>query len=296
MKGKIFAAVCAALLMTSGGGAAAQTMKIWDDLSGGRRRSELTVSLPEAPQSGRTAVIVCPGGSYCYLGMEREGRAVARWLNSEGVAAFVLRYRVGMYGNHHPAMIEDLQRAVQIVREHAGEWGVDPAKVGVMGFSAGGHLAGTLGTYFDRDWLAACGVECSVPLRPDFVAMMYPVVTMRDDLAHRKSRRNLLTRSRTEEDEAMMSLEENVRPDMPPVFLMCCRDDATVDCRNSQRYAEALAKAGVEHEFLFMERGDHGFGADTRHGRAAVVEEWTRRFAQWLRRVTSDQQNKFAEQ
>lgn len=270
--------------------AAAQPVKIWEGYGydNGRRRSELTAYVPSPESNSGIAVIVCPGGSYCYLGMDHEGRRVARWLNDNGIAAFVLRYRVGMYGNHHPAMIEDLQRSMQIVREGAAEWGVDPGKVGVMGFSAGGHLAGTLGTYFDRDWLAEAGVEHEVPLRPAFVAMIYPVVSMRDELAHRKSRRNLLTTRRTPDAEGMMSLEEHVRADMPPVFLMCCRDDRTVDYRNSVRYAEALERVGVEHEFHLFERGDHGFGADPGRDKGGVVGEWTGRFIDWVRRVTSE--------
>lgn len=271
--------------------AAAQHVKIWAGYGydGGRRRSELTAYIPSPENNSGIAVVVCPGGSYCYLGMDHEGRQVARWLNSLGIAAFVLRYRVGMYGNRHPAMIEDLQRSMQIVREGAAEWGIDPAKVGAMGFSAGGHLVGTLGTYFDRDWLAEAGVGHEVSLCPAFVAMIYPVVTMRDDLAHRKSRRNLLSRQRTPELEGMMSLEEHVRRDMPPVFLMCCRDDRTVDCRNSIRYAEALEQAGAKYEFVIFEKGDHGFGVDPRRDRGGVVEEWTARFAGWLKKTVAEE-------
>ena len=140
-----------------------------------QKRSELTVYLPENDKNTGISVIVCPGGSYCYLGIHREGHRVARWLQSRGIAAFVLRYRVGMYGNHHPAMIQDLQRAIQLVRKKSALWGLDTNKVGAMGFSAGGHLVGTAGIYYRENFMQSLGIQPEVSLRPDFVAMIYPV-------------------------------------------------------------------------------------------------------------------------
>lgn len=247
------------------GTASSQTViRLWEHQEATRKQhwTRLTVFLPEDEDTTQTrpALIICPGGSYRYLGTKKEGYQVAQWFQSRGVAAFVLHYRIGFFGNRHPAMIQDLQRAIQLVREEAGRYRIDTAQVGVMGFSAGGHLAGTAAVYSDRNFLAPLGIEPQVSLRPSFVAMIYPVVTMREPYVHKKSRRNLLTAHPADSLVHMMSLEENIRADLPPVFLMAAEDDRTVAVENSRMLARQLQEKKVPHEVHIFRRGNHGFG------------------------------------
>jgi len=236
----------------------------------GKQWSTLSVFLPEKPDSSGVSVVICPGGSYYWLAMDNEGFSVAEYLARQGIAAFVLRYRTARDGNHYPAMIEDLERAVQIVKDSSGKWGIDPGKVGVMGFSAGGHLAGMAAIY------------SKLPLRPYFAAMIYPVVSMEDSICHKKSRRNLLGSNYSDELKHRMSLEENVHGDMPPVFLLACTGDRTVDCRNSMAFDKALTDKNVKHEFLLFDesrRGGHGFGIRPVGKTAGWIDE----FLRWLK-------------
>lgn len=268
---------------------AAQPVKIWKNLPSATRnlkRSELTVYFPDKEKSTGISVILCPGGSYHHLGLRGESHKVAKFLQGEGIAAFVLRYRVSMYGNRHPAMIQDLQRAIMLVKEMCSERSLDPDKVGVMGFSAGGHLAGVAATYPDSNAMAPLGVTPQASLRPAFVAMIYPVVTMQQEaLGHRRSRRNLLgRRNRTSEMERYMSLEQQVQPNMPPVFLLHCKDDKTVDYRNSLRYYEALAEKNVPCKLLLYERSGHGFGIAPKDEAAG----WHHEFVTWTKEETKN--------
>lgn len=288
---------CVILFLFLGWGileADAQTLKIWEGISWSKKqkRSELTVYLPEKEKNTGIAVILCPGGSYCYLGIHREGHRVARWLQSRGMAAFVLRYRVGMYGNRYPAMIQDLQRSIQIVRERSAEWNIDTGKVGVMGFSAGGHLAGTAGIYFRENFMRSLGIEPKVSLRPDFVAMIYPVVSMEDSLVHRKSRRNLLGRRYDPELADKMSLERHVFPGMPPVFILHCRDDRTVKVANSEVFVHNMEKQALEYKACFYKKGNHGFGLQP--GEQTDSHNWAAGFEAWLKEVLSDKKYKYA--
>lgn len=262
-----------------------QTVKIWEGtlMERKQKRSEMTVYLPSKNHNTGAAVILCPGGSYCYLGIRHEGHKVAKWLQARGVAAFVLRYRVGMYGNHYPAMIEDLQRTIQLVREGSLKYSIDPGKVGVMGFSAGGHLAGTAGIYYNENFLADLGIHPTVSLRPDFIAMIYPVVSMEDGLAHRKSRRNLLGRNYSLQLAQKMSLEKNVHAGMPPVFLLHCKDDKTVDVRNSEIFGDELKKDGIDYKELIYNKGNHGFGLVPH--KSADSHAWPEVFESWMKKT-----------
>ncbi|GHT34892.1 hydrolase [Bacteroidia bacterium] len=270
---------------------AQEKIKLWagTDVTRKEKWSELTVFLPEKPDTSGISVIICPGGSYYWLDMDNEGYAVAKYLNSKGITAFVLKYRTAMRGNHHPAMIQDLQRAMQIVKENAEKYKIDPEKVGVMGFSAGGHLAGTAAEYFDLRFatsdLRQSQVEnriSQIELKPYFAAMIYPVVTMtNEETVHKKSRKNLLGKNYSAELQKMMSLEQNVRPDMPPIFLLHCTGDKTVDYRNSVAMDKALTEKNVKHKFLLFEEnghGGHGFGIQP-NGKATG---WIDVFLEWL--------------
>jgi Esterase/lipase len=267
-----------------------QTLRLWDDSLITDKRmhyAEMSVFCPEHNAEG-VAVIICPGGSYQHLlGIDREGYRVAKWLNEQGITAFVLRYRIGWYGNRHPAMIQDLQRAIQLVKSQSEVYDIVPEKLGVLGFSAGGHLVGMAATYFDTNFMSSLGVEPEVSLRPAFVGMIYPVVSMTDSLAHKRSRRNLLSKSPSSELIQQFSLEQNVRVDMPPVFLVQCRGDATVDYRNSQYYHIALAERGVPHEYLLFEENGHGFGIEKGKG-SKEAWQWGDAFLSWLRNTRAE--------
>ncbi|GHT02151.1 hypothetical protein AGMMS49525_05150 [Bacteroidia bacterium] len=245
-----------------------------------QKRSELTVYLPEKEKNTGISVIICPGGSYYWLDMNNEGFSVAKYLNKQGIAAFVLRYRRALYGNHHPAMIQDLQRSIQLVKENAERYDINPDKIGVMGFSAGGHLSGTAAEYFDTNFMHDLDIEPNVSLKPAFVGMIYPVVSMEDSICHKKSRKNLLGKNFSAEQAKMMSLEQNVRSDMPPVFLLHCTGDKTVNYRNSVVFDQALTEKNVNHRFLLLDEnghGGHGFGIQP-NGKATG---WIDEFVEW---------------
>lgn len=264
----------------------AQTVKVWDGTSV-RASSTLTAYLPDG--APKAAVVVCPGGSYFWLDVRAEGKMVGEWLASEGIAAYVLHYRTaGVFdyftgsravfrGNRHPDMIADLQRALQLVRAEFD------GPVGVMGFSAGGHLVMMAGEFFGTDFT---GVPSELSLRPDFVAPLYPVVSMREPFTHKRSRLGLLGEGRTGRKTLRdsLSMERHVRPDTPPVFLVCCDDDPVVDPRNAILLDAALTEKGVPHRFLHYRTGGHGFGAD----KDKFTEEtgrWQAAFLDWIEEI-----------
>ena len=250
---------------------AQKTIKIWDgtDVTGKHSGGELSVFLPEKPDTSGISVIICPGGSYYWLDMDNEGFSVANYLNKQGVAAFVLCYRTARGGNHYPAMMQDLKLAIQLVKKNSREYGINPDKIGIMGFSAGGHLVGTTAIYSETS------------VKPYFVAMIYPVVSMEDSICHKKSRRNLLGKYYSNELKKRMSLEQNVHTNMPPVFLLHCIGDRTVDYLNSVVFEKALIENNVKHKFLLLnenKRGGHGFGIRP-NGKATG---WIDEFLKWV--------------
>src|SRR5438270_1132963 len=202
----------------------------------------LTPYLPPKEKATGAAIVVCPGGGYEHLA-EHEGRPVAEWLNTLGVAAFVLKYRLGPR-YQHPAMLEDAARALRTVRARASEWGVDPARIGILGFSAGGHLASTLGTHFDAGNAGATGPVERVSSRPGLMILIYPVITMRE-LTHAGSKKNLLGPRPSPDAVALLSNEEHVTKETPPAFLVHTTTDAAVPVENSMMFAAALRRAGV---------------------------------------------------
>lgn len=260
--------------------AMAQAVDIWQGHPG-HKRVEMTPYT--VPGEGHRAVIVCPGGSYFWHDIDTEGHRVAQWLQQNGIAAFVLKYRVAgipafithyrllWRGNRYPDPQDDLLQALRYVRSHAQDYGINPDSVGAMGFSAGGHLV-------------MSGAELFAPdERPAFVAPIYPVVTMTEDCVHKRSRRALLGDSRMG-DQALrdsLSLERHVPADCPPVFLVNCQDDPIVDYRNSVLLDSALTAQGVPHLYLQYRTGGHGFGASDSKG-TAECRQWRARFVQWL--------------
>ncbi|MDD2622936.1 MAG: alpha/beta hydrolase [Bacteroidales bacterium] len=251
---------------------------LWKEIEG-MQKEKTRLYIYQAPPSIYTGVsiIICPGGSYHHLGIPHEGHAIAEWLNSQGISAYVLRYRVGMHGYNHPSMIEDLQRAIQYVREN-----IPTIKtLGLMGFSAGGHLVTMGGTFYKENYLQKLGIKTDTPLRPDFIVAVYPVVSMQDSLAHIRSRKNLLGKTFIKTDIDNFSLELHIPDDMPPFFLSTAKDDPVVNYKNSLVLHQALTNKNIPHTFLLHEKGGHGYGIDEKKGGEAA--RWHLAFIKWLK-------------
>ena len=234
------------------------------------------------PPNGRgtgTAVIVAPGGGYGTLAMNHEGRQVANWLNAQGVAAFVLRYRLGPTYNH-PVELDDAKRAIRLVRTRATEFNIQPARVGIMGFSAGGHLASTAGTLFDAGTASADDPIDRTSSRPDFLILAYPVITSSGPYLHQGSMRNLLGQTPNPALLELLSTDRQVTKDTPPTFLFHTSADTTVPPENSVLFYLALRKAGVPAEMHVFEVGPHGVGLGMTD---PVLQGWPDLLSAWLR-------------
>lgn len=226
-----------------------------------------------------TGIIVCPGGGYVHLAMSYEGTDVAKWLNTMGISAFVLKYRLGPK-YHHPAELDDAQRAIRYVRAHAAEFGIDPHHIGIWGFSAGGHLASTAGTHFDNGTPNSADPIDRESSRPDFMILAYPVITFEEPYAHRGSRDALLGPNPDPALVELLSNEEQVTKDTPPTFLFHTSDDPVVPVQNSIHFYQALRRAGVPAEMHIYEHGRHGVGL------AQDIPElstWPTLLANWLK-------------
>ena len=260
----------------------AETIKLWEAAAPGALGTApddiptLTPFIPKERANG-AAIIVCPGGGYTRLA-DHEGRPVAEWLNTLGITAFVLKYRLGPK-YHHPAPLQDAARAVRLVRSHAAEWKLDPRRIGVLGFSAGGHVASTIGTHFDAGQANAADAIERVSSRPDLVVLIYPVITM-GEFTHAGSKKQLLGDSPTPDMVKLLSNEAQVTKETPPTFLVHTANDAGVPVENSLHFAEALRKAGVAFEMHIYERGRHGFGMG---GNDPILATWPARCADWLK-------------
>jgi acetyl esterase/lipase len=237
---------------------------------------DFPVITPFLPKSGSptAAIVVCPGGGY-HRRAEHEGEPIARWLNSLGIAAFVVDYRVAPH--RHPVPLGDAQRAIRIVRSRAGEWNIDPTRVGILGFSAGGHLAATASTQWDRGDTAADPVA-QVSCRPDMTILCYPVISF-IQAAHMGSMGNLLGELPSLEQRRALSAELNVSGETPPTFLWHTADDAVVDVDNSLWYASALRRHGVPFALHVFPTGVHGLGLAEDHPEARI---WPALCAQFL--------------
>jgi acetyl esterase/lipase len=239
----------------------------------------LTVYLPTGANATKTGVVVTPGGGYQHLSMTKEGSDIAHWLNEQGVAAFVLKYRLGPT-YHNPIELEDAQRAIRMVRANAAEYGIAPDHLGMWGFSAGGHLTATAGTHFDAGNPSATDVIDRQSSRPDFLILAYPVITMLDPYVHAGSRRNLLGDDPDAALEQSMSAELQVTKDTPPTFLFSTTDDKTVPVMNSVMFYSALVKAGVPAEMHLFQHGSHGSGLGVGNPGLSV---WPDLLIKWMR-------------
>jgi len=239
----------------------------------------ITIYSPPPDKATGASIVVCPGGGYGGLA-PHEGKPIAEWLNTLGVTGVVLKYRLGPR-YHHPVMMHDVGRAIRLVRAHAADWKLDPQRIGVLGFSAGGHLASTAATHFDDGDPAASDPVDKVSSRPDLAVLIYPVITMSDPFTHRGSRQNLLGDHPDAALVEKMSNEKQVTEKTPPSFLVHGADDAVVPLENALMYVSACRKAHVPVELHVYEHGPHGFGLG---GADPVLSTWPGLCAKWLER------------
>ena len=245
-------------------------------------KPSLTIFLPEKGKTTSVGVVICPGGAYGHLATDHEGRQVGQWLNSLGIAGFMLQYRHhgSGAGYGYPAPLQDAQRAIRMVRSRAAQWSLDPQKIGILGFSAGGHLASSAATHFDESFYEPNDAIDQVSCRPDFAVLIYPVITMREPYTHRGSVQNLLGRNPDPALVAKLSNETQVTPQTPPTFLVSTWEDTAVPCENSIQFYLALRKAKVPAELHIFDKGGHGLGLG-RDGLA--MSNWPMLCAEWFR-------------
>ena len=262
-----------------------QTILLWPDGAPGALGQDdadkpaITVYMPANTAGPMTAVIVAPGGSYTRLSMINEGRLPANYLNSLGIAAFVLRYRLGPQ-YHHPIELGDAQRALRIVRARATEWHLAPDRIGIMGFSAGGHLASSASTHVDAGTADAADPIDRVSSRPDFTVLGYPVISLVEPFTHQGSKTNLLGANADPALARSLSSETQVTASTPPAFLYHTTADTVVPVENTVAYFLALRKAGVPAEMHVFRNGPHGTGLGQQD---PALAEWPRLLAAWLR-------------
>lgn len=239
----------------------------------------LSVFLPSTIKPNQTAVIIFPGGGYSHLSMDKEGKKVAEWLNSLGIAAFVLKYRLPndrIMKNKNIGPLQDAQEAIRYVRRNATKWNIDPNKVGTIGFSAGGHLASTLATHYNDTVYVTSGNESA---RPDFSILIYPVISMQNEITHKGSQNSLLGNNPSQNLIDFYSNEKQVTAQTPPTFLVHATDDSAVIPENSINYYLALKNNKVACELHLYENGGHGFGLGTKD----TSKFWTKDCEEWLK-------------
>jgi acetyl esterase/lipase len=242
----------------------------------------IEVYLPSESYRTGEAVVICPGGGYRIIAYHYEGTDVAKWLNSHGITAVVLKYRLPHTPNNINGRLSpflDAQRALRLTRYHAEEWKIDPDKIGIMGFSAGGHLASTLGTHFNDDFFKTDQID-SVNCRPDFMILMYPVITFKEPYLHRGSRNYLIGENAEAEIVDYYSNEQHITENTPPTFLVHAGDDGAVPVENSIMFYENLKKMGVQSAMHIFPEGGHGFGLATGRGH---LELWKDLCVSWIK-------------
>jgi len=262
-----------------------QILPLWNGPAPGAQGTDdkdiptITVYLPRSTPAGMAAVIVCPGGGYTGLAMNHEGRQVANFLNSQGIAAFVLKYRLGPK-YHHPVELGDAQRAIRMLRAHSADWHIATDRIGILGFSAGGHLAMSASTHFDAGKADAADVVDRVSSRPDFSVLGYPVISLVEPWTHQGSKNALLGANADPELAKSLSGEQSVTKETPPTFIFQTNADTTVPAENATYYYLALRKAGVAAEMHIFEKGPHGLGLAMDD---PAISEWSKLLTNWLR-------------
>ncbi len=245
----------------------------------------LTIQLADKDKANGTAVVVCPGGGYSGRATDHEGKQIAEWLNARGVHAFILKYRTvnesQIAAPIHPAPMLDVQRAVRTVRAGATDYGIDPKRIGVWGFSAGGHLASTAATHFDDGKPDSDDPIEKVSCRPDFAILAYPVITM-GEKTHGGSRNNLLSKTPDPKLVEFYSNEKQVTAKTPPIFLFHTVEDKAVPIENSRLFKAACEKAGVPVELVEYEKGQHGVGLGNGKNAPPELKEWPVKLEKWM--------------
>ena len=284
----LFAVIASAFLVV---GATAQTQldafPLWKDGAPGAKGTEpkdiptLIAFLPDPAKASGAAIVVCPGGGYGGLA-DHEGSVYAKWLNANGVAAFVLKYRLGSAGYRHPAMLNDASRALRIVRSRAEEWKIDTKRIGIMGSSAGGHLASTLMTHWDDGQADSADPIERFSSRPNVGILCYPVISMGAN-THAGSKKNLLCDNPSPELVTLLSSELQVKSNTPPAFVWHTFEDKGVKIENAISFVQALNKVNVPFELHTYQKGPHGIGLGTRDGDPAKLHPWTTACLNWLR-------------
>ncbi len=242
----------------------------------------LEIYLPAKKIATGQAVIICPGGGYHYLAYDYEGQDVAKYLNSQGIAAFVLKYRLPMsesLSQKYDTPLLDALRAIRMVRTNAEEYHINKNKIGILGFSAGGHLVSTVATHFDYEGSYTKDAIDNENARPDFAILMYPVVSMDPEITHKGSRNALIGENPTQEMQDLFSNELQVKDNTPPVFIVHSQDDRTVPIQNSLRLYNALTEKGIPAEMHIYPHGGHGYGLGGQLGR---LGEWPELLTLWL--------------
>jgi acetyl esterase/lipase len=246
------------------------------------QKPTVEVFLPLKRYATGQAVVICPGGGYHGLAYNWEGREIAKWYNTKGIAAIVLKYRLPNSRSikiSHGAPLQDAQRAIRLVRSNAENWSVNPDKIGIMGFSAGGHLASTLGTHFDKPNNFKEEAIDKISARPNFMVLLYPVVTMKSDYTHNGSKKALLGQNPSEELISEFSNELQVKENTPPTFIVHAQDDKAVPVENSLQLYKALKDASIPTEMHLYPHGGHGFSLAIGKGQ---LENWPERLSEWL--------------
>jgi len=244
------------------------------------KTTDLTVFLPPREKSAGTAVLICPGGGYAALAFDHEGNAIARWLNDNGIAGIILKYRLPsdrIMQDKSVGPLQDAQEAMRIIRRNAKEWNIDPAKIGVIGFSAGGHLASTLSTHFaDKVY----DVKDKTSARPDFSLLIYPVISFDTTFTHMGSRNNLIGMNPGESLVIRFSNDLQITEETPPAFLVHSADDRAVPVLNTISYFNGLQKQGINSEMHVFQKGGHGYGLATGRGTESL---WPELCINWLK-------------
>ena len=269
--------------------ASAEPIRLWEgDAPGALGKADqdiptLTAFLPAAGTASGTAIVICPGGGYGGLA-SHEGQGYAEFLAGKGVACFVLKYRLGSKGYRHPVMMHDVQRAIRLVRTNAAKWAVDPARIGVMGSSAGGHLATTSVTHFDSGKADSTDAVDRTSCRPDFGVICYGVISMEDGVTHGGSKNNLLGKDPAADLVELLSNDKQVTKNTPPCFVWTTGEDKAVLPENSFRFVQALRKSGIAFDFHVYEKGPHGIGLSPgKNGvPAGDVHPWGKDLVFWL--------------
>jgi acetyl esterase/lipase len=245
----------------------------------------ISVFLPSKRFATGQAIVICPGGGYWVEAYDLEGTDIAKHLNSIGVAAVVLKYRLPTSGNTiapNEAPLMDAQRAMRMVRANARNWNIEPDKIGVMGFSAGGHLASTLGTHFDNGNITSKDSIEQQSCRPNFMVLMYPVISFIDSCTHAGSRFALLGKNQSDELKKYYSNELHVTKDTPPTFIALADDDKTVPAENALLFYKSLRKNNIKAELHIISEGEHGFGLNSNNEHVA---SWTYNLKLWLNSI-----------